>query len=151
MINPASALKKAAGLMKVERHAVFNALHLGDNDPAIVAESGSLPGFSAAGDTFDLVVVLLQILFNMDFLQHRFVDDFLVAYRKIQKDGETPVRLVLVLTGAADVDVLISIVPVHGDNEVGKTDANYFRPIAFREENTSMLPISWNCGREKKS
>ena len=81
MINPASALKKAAGLMKVERHAVFNALHLGDNDPAIVAESGSLPLFSAAGDTFDMVVVLLQILFNMDFLQHRFVDDFLIFKR----------------------------------------------------------------------
>ena len=81
MINPASALKEAAGLMKVERHAVFNALHLGDNDPAIVAESGSLPGFSAAGDTFDLIVVLFQILFNMDFLQHRFVDDFLIFKR----------------------------------------------------------------------
>lgn len=112
MINPASALKEAAGLMEVKRDAVFNALHLGDNDPAIVAEPRTFPGLSAAGDTFDLVVVLLQIFFNMDFLQHRLVDDFLVAYRKIQKDGETPVRLVLVLTGAADVDILISIAPV---------------------------------------
>ena len=38
MIDSASFLEEAAGLMKVERHAVFNALHLGDNDPAIVAE-----------------------------------------------------------------------------------------------------------------
>ena len=112
MINPASALKKAAGLMKVERHAVFNTLHLGDNDPAIVAESGSLPGFSAAGDTFDLIVVLFQILFDMDFLQHRFVDDFLVPDRKIQEDRKAPVCLILVFAGAADVDILISVAPV---------------------------------------
>lgn len=114
MINPASALKEAAGLMEVEWNAVFNALHLGDNDPAIVAEPRTIPGLSAAGDTFDLVVVLLQIFFNMDFLQHRLVDDFLVAYRKVQKDGETPVYLVLVFAGAADVDILISVAPVRG-------------------------------------
>ena len=81
MINPASALKKAAGLMKVERHAVFNALHLGDDDPSIVAEPRTFPGLSAAEDTFDLAVVLFQILFNMDFVQHRFVDDFLIFKR----------------------------------------------------------------------
>ena len=118
MINPASALKKAAGLMEVKGHAVFVALHSGDDDPSIVTESGTLPGFSAAGDTFDLILVLLQILFDMDFLKHRFVNDFLVGDRKIQKDGETPVRLVLVLTGAADVDVLISIAPVSGKSYV---------------------------------
>lgn len=112
MINPASALKEAAGLMEVEWNAVFNALHLGSNDPAIVAEPRTFPGLSAAGDAFDLVVILLQIFFNMDFLQHRLVDDFLVAYRKIQKDGETPVCLVLVFAGAADVDILISVAPV---------------------------------------
>lgn len=112
MINPASALKKAAGLMKVERHAVFNALHLGDNDPAIVAESGPLPGFSPTGDTFDLIVVLFQILFDMDFLQHRLVDDFLVSDRKIQEDRKAPVCLILVFAGAADVDILISVAPV---------------------------------------
>ena len=114
MIDPASFLEEAAGLMKVERHAVFVTLHSGDDDPSIVTESGSLPGFSPAGDTFDLIVVLFQILFDMDFLKHRFVNDFFVADRKIQKDGETLVRLVLVLTGAADVDVLISIAPVRG-------------------------------------
>ena len=91
--------------MEVKGHAVFVTLHSGEDDPSIVTDSGSLPGFSAAGDTFDLIVVLFQILFDMDFLKHRFVDDFLVADGKIQKDGETPVRLVLVLTGAADVDV----------------------------------------------
>ena len=114
MIDPASFLEAAASLMEVERYTVFVTLHSGDDDPSIVTESGSLPGFSAAGDTFDLIVVLFQILFDMDFLKHRFVDDFLVTYRKIQKDRETPVRLVLVLIGAADVDVLISIAPVRG-------------------------------------
>ena len=114
MIDPASFLEEAAGLMEVKGHAVFVTLHSGDDDPSIVTESGSLPGFSPAGDTFDLIVVLFQILFDMDFLKHRFVNDFFVADRKIQKDGETPVRLVLVLTGAADVDVLISIAPVRG-------------------------------------
>lgn len=69
--------------MEVEWNAIFNALHLGENDPSIVAESHAFSGLSAAGDTLDLVVVLLQILFNMDFLQHRLVDDFLVADRKI--------------------------------------------------------------------
>ena len=112
MIDPASVLKEAAGLMEVEWNAIFNALHLGDNDPSIVAESHAFSGLSAAGDTLDLVVVLLQILFNMDFLQHRLVDDFLVTYRKIQKDGETSVCLVLVFAGAADVDILISVAPV---------------------------------------
>ena len=48
--------------MEVKGHAVFVTLHPCDDDPSIVTESGSLPGFSAAGDTFDLVVVLLQIL-----------------------------------------------------------------------------------------
>ena len=114
MIDPASFLEEAASLMEVERYTVFVTLHSGDDDPSIVTESGSLPGFSAAGDTFDLIVVLFQILFDMDFLKHRFVDDFLVTYRKIQKDRETPVRLVLVLIGVADVDVLISIAPVRG-------------------------------------
>ena len=61
-----------------------------------------------------MIVVLFQIFFNMDFLQHRFVDDFLVPDRKIQEDRKAPVCLVLVLTGAADVDVLISIAPVRG-------------------------------------
>ena len=81
MINPASALKEAAGLMEVKRDAVFNTLHLGDNDPTIVAESRTFPGLSSAGDTFDLIVVLFQIFFNMDFLQHRLVDDFLIFKR----------------------------------------------------------------------
>lgn len=99
--------------MKVERHAVFNALLLGDNDPAIVAEPRTFPGLSAAGDTLDLAVVLLQILFNMDFLQHRFVDDFLVPDRKIQEDRKAPVCLMLVFAGTADVDILISTAPVH--------------------------------------
>ena len=98
--------------MEVERHAVFVTLHPCDDDPAIVAEPRTFPGFSAAGDTFDLIVVPFQILFNMDFLKHRFVDDFLVADRKIQKDGETPVCLILVFAGAADVDILISVAPV---------------------------------------
>ena len=66
MINPASALKEAAGLMEVEWNTIFNALHLGDDDPAIVAEPRTFPGFSSAGDTFDLIVVLFQIFFNMD-------------------------------------------------------------------------------------
>ena len=48
--------------MEVKGHAVFVTLHPCDDDPSIVTESGSLPGFSAAGETFDLVVVLLQIL-----------------------------------------------------------------------------------------
>lgn len=112
MIDPASALKEAAGLMEVEWNAIFNALHLGDNDPSIVAESHAFSGLSAAGDTLDLVVVLLQILFNMDFLQHRLVDDFLVADRKIQEDRKAPVCLILVFAGAADVDILISVAPV---------------------------------------
>ena len=92
--------------MEVKRDAVFNTLHLGDNDPTIVAESRTFPGLSAAGDTFDLVVVLLQILFNMDFLQHRLVNDFLVPDRKIQEDRKAPVCLILVFAGAADVDIL---------------------------------------------
>ena len=62
MIDPASFLEEAASLMEVKGHAVFVTLHPCDDDPSIVTESGSLPGFSAAGDTFDLVVVLLQIL-----------------------------------------------------------------------------------------
>lgn len=118
MIDPASFLEEAAGLMEVKGHALFVTLHSGDDDPSIVTESGSLPGFSAAGDTFDLIEVLFQILFDMDFFKHRFMNDFLVAYRKIQKDGEMPVRLVLVLTGAADVDVLISIAPIRGKSFV---------------------------------
>lgn len=98
--------------MKVERHAVFVTLHSGDDDPSIVTESGPLPGFSPAGDTFDLIVVLFQILFDMDFLQHRFVDDFLVPDRKIQEDRKAPVCLILVFAGAADVNILISVAPV---------------------------------------
>ena len=98
--------------MEVEWNAIFNALHLGDDDPSIVAEPRTFPGFSSAGDTFDLIVVLFQIFFNMDFLQHRLVDDFLVPDRKIQEDRKAPVCLILVFAGAADMDILISVAPV---------------------------------------
>ena len=111
MIDPASFLKEAAGLMEVKGHAVFVTLHPCDDDPSIVAESCTIPGLSAAGDTLDLVVVLLQILFDMDFLQHRLVDDFLVADRKVQEDRKAPVCLILVFASAADVDILISVAP----------------------------------------
>ena len=68
MIDPVTTLEEAAGLVEVKWNAVFDALHFGDDDPAIITEPGSIPGLTTAGDTFDLVVVLLQILFDMDFL-----------------------------------------------------------------------------------
>ena len=58
MIDPVTTLEEAAGLVEVKWNAVFDALHFGDDDPAIIAEPGSFPGFTAAGDTFDLIMVL---------------------------------------------------------------------------------------------
>ena len=118
MVDPVPALEETAGLVEVERHAEFVTLHPGEDDPAVVAESCTFPGFTAAGDTFDLIVILLQVLFDVDFLEHRLVEDLLVADRKIQEDRETPVGLILVLTSAADMNVLIPITPIRGESFV---------------------------------
>ena len=83
VIDPVPALEKTSGLMEVERYSVFDALHLGDDDPAIVTESGTFSGFPAAGDAFDLIMILIEVFLDMNFLQHRLVDNFFVAYREL--------------------------------------------------------------------
>ena len=118
MINPVPTLEQTSGLMEMERYAVFDALHLGDDDPAVVTESGTFSGFTAAGDAFNLIMVLIEVFLDVDFLQHRLVDNLFVADRELQEDWKTPVGLILILTGAADVDVLISIAPVCGKSLV---------------------------------
>ena len=118
VVDPVPALEQTSGLMEEERYSVFDALHLGDDDPAIVAESGTFSGFSAAGDAFDLIVILIEIFFDVDFLQHRLVDNLFVAYRELQEYWKTPVGLILVLAGAADMDILISLAPVCGKSLV---------------------------------
>ena len=98
--------------MEVERYAVFDALHLSDDDPAIVAESGTFSGFSTAGDAFNLIMILIEVFLDVDILKHRLMDNLFVADREFQKDRKAPVCLILVFAGAADVDILISVAPV---------------------------------------
>lgn len=112
MPDPVSAPKEGAGLMKMKWHLVFYALHLGHDDPAVVAESGIGAGFSAAGDTFDVIVIMFKILFNMDVFQHGFVHDFFMADRQFQKYREAPVRFILIFTGAGDADIVVAGSPV---------------------------------------
>ena len=68
--------------MEVERYAVFDALHLSDDDPAIVAESGTFSGFSTAGDAFNLIMILIEVFLDVDFLKHRLMDNLFVADRE---------------------------------------------------------------------
>lgn len=118
VIDTVPSLEQTSGLMEVERYSVFDALHLGDDDPALVTESGTFSGFPAAGDAFDLIMILIEVFLDMNFLQHRLVDNFFVAYRELQEDWKTPVGLILVLAGAADMDILISLAPVCGKSLV---------------------------------
>ena len=68
--------------MEVERYAVFDALHLSDDDPAIVAESGTFSGFSTAGDAFNLIMILIEVFLDVDILKHRLMDNLFVADRE---------------------------------------------------------------------
>lgn len=68
MIDTVPSLEQTSGMMEVERYAVFDALHLSDDDPAIVAESGTFSGFSTAGDAFNLIMILIEVFLDVDFL-----------------------------------------------------------------------------------
>ena len=69
-------------------------------------------GLAAAGNAIDLFSVLFQICIDIDRLEHRLVDDVLVFDGQFQKDGQAFVGHALVLAGAADGDVVISLVPI---------------------------------------
>ena len=59
--DQAATLEDGASLMKVKRHAVFDELNLGFDDPVVVVDSSSGAGFPTAGDAFDGIVVLYQV------------------------------------------------------------------------------------------
>lgn len=111
-VDSAVLFKKPPGLVEVKGHAVPDALVPGDENPLVIAEPRTRPGLAAAGNAFDHVAVLRQIAFNVDGLEHRFVDDGLVTDGQGQKNRKAAVRLLLIFTGAADVDVVPAAAPV---------------------------------------
>ena len=72
-IQPAVLDEPRAGLFEVKGRIRPQALFTCVQYPFIVARSGVISRFTAAGDLFDFSA--LQIPLNLDLLQHRFVDD----------------------------------------------------------------------------
>ena len=114
--------KLCSSLVKMKGHAVFHALDMGIDDPAVVTGPCFRPGFAAAGNGFQDaasigipgVGVLLEILLYINGTKHRFMCDGLVPDGELQEDGQAPVCPVLVFTGAADMDLVPPFAPVYG-------------------------------------
>lgn len=66
MVYAVPALEVVAGLMKMERDIVLDALGHGVQYPAEVADSGAIAGFPAAGDQFDFIMVLPEKRADVD-------------------------------------------------------------------------------------
>ena len=108
--------KLCSSLVKMKGHAIFHALDMGIDDPAVVTGPCLWSGFAAAGNGFQDaatigvpgVAVLFQILLYINGAQHGFMCNGLVLDRELQEDGQAPVCPVLVFTGAADLYIVIA-------------------------------------------
>ena len=112
LVDLCTTPQSGAGLVEAERHAVFNALHVSIEHPAVVADPGVWSGLTAAGDAADLRPVLFQIGTDFDLFQHGFVDDGFNRQRQFQIDRKPFICHPLIFAGTADMDVFVSIAPV---------------------------------------
>lgn len=117
------------GLMEVKRYAIFHALQMRIQYPAIITDPGVRTGLSAAGDRVDLFAVLFQIRADIDGFQHRLMRNGFMAQRESKEGREPVIRRPLVLTGAGDMDILPSITSVCRQGSF-----NSFRAFCDHEE-----------------
>ena len=129
MVDLVAAFEVGTGLLEMERHFVFYTLAHGIEHPGIVTDAGFIPGFPAADNLVDLLPVLFQKAFDVDRAEHRLMDNGFMADRQLQKDGQPLVCHVLVLAGAADVHVPVSVSPV-----LRKADVESLRALCDKEE-----------------
>ena len=129
--------KLCSSLVKMKGHAVFHALDMGVDDPAVVTGPCLRAGFAAAGnglqDAASIgisgVTVLIQILLYINGPQYRLMCNGLVPDRELQEDGKAPVCPVLIFAGTADVDLVPPFAPV-----CGKGLQNAFRALCDHKE-----------------
>ena len=109
-----------ACLVKMEGDAVFHALDVCIQDPAVITDTGFGAGFSPAGDGLQdtaaifihAVPVLCQILAYINGFQHRLMRNGFVPDRKLEKDRKSAVSPGLIFAGTADMDMIPSLAPV---------------------------------------
>ena len=113
----------------MEADVIFHTLHHGVQNPGIIAGSGFFAGFSAAGHFFYTIVILCQIWPDIDGFQHWFMDNGLVADRKLQKQRQPFVGHALVLASTADMYVFIAIAPI-----IRQADGETLRTLGYKKE-----------------
>ena len=89
----------------------------------------SYPVDAEAGHFFYTIVILRQIWPDIDGFQHWFMDNGLVADRKLQKQRQSFVGHALVLTGTADMYIFIAIAPI-----IRQADGEALRPFSYKKE-----------------
>ncbi len=82
IVDFVSSAQSGTGLVEMERDTVFDALHMGIQDPCKITDPGFRSGFSAAGYRAYLSAVLLQVRTDIDPFQHGFMHDGLIGNRK---------------------------------------------------------------------
>ena len=109
-----------ACLVKMEGDAVFHALDVCIQDPAVITDTGFGAGFSPAGDGLqDAASVLVhtapvfrQIFAYINGFQHRLMRNGFVPDRKLEKDRKPAVSPGLIFAGTADMDMIPSLTSV---------------------------------------
>lgn len=107
-------------LVEMEGDAVFHALDVCIQDPAVITDTGFGAGFSPAGDGLqDAASVLVhtapvfrQIFAYINGFQHRLMRNGFVPDRKLEKDRKPAVSPGLIFAGTADMDMIPSLTPV---------------------------------------
>lgn len=107
-------------LVEMEGDAVFHALDMYIQDPAVITGTGFWAGFSPAGDGLqDAASVLVhtapvfrQIFAYINGFQHRLMRNGFVPDRKLEKDRKSAVSPGLIFAGTADMDMIPSLTSV---------------------------------------
>lgn len=83
MVNAVPQPEMIAGLMKVECNIVLDALIHSVLYPAEIAHPGIIAGFSATGNQFDFVMVLVEKWPDVNGFEHWLVDNLFMADGKL--------------------------------------------------------------------
>jgi hypothetical protein len=98
--------------MEMEGDIVLGTLEHDIHHLGVVAKAGSRTRFSSGCDHLELIPILVQDISKIDWPKQRLVDDRLVGEREFQEERKTMINLHLILRCTADMDVVISTIPV---------------------------------------
>ena len=127
MIQSSVFNQAGACLMESEGNAAVAALAAQVGHPAEIQRSGIFARFSPRRDF--LHKFRIQVWAQVDFLKHRGHDYEPVAERQVEEKGEPRVGAVLILYGASDGDMMVSLPPV-----IGQTDGEPLYTLGDEEE-----------------